>query len=281
MYINCPVCGTKNQDNRETCWKCSSNLFGEAPAGNSGSPFVKKEGQTAIKNQKERLLLNDLIRGMSKEEVEQLMLHAYEFRKAIMNDMSEAVKARAKAFYILINNMEMKTGVRIFKDKADIAGLMFTFSTILVQLLNQIVEARKPKPGSKSFGSVSAANFFLRQNKNIIVKTFKVNTRSSFGLLANHAYADSIYITYDEYPEPVNYEYGMCEEETKNWFIMRGEDYSFKHKWESSNRGLECVAYTTTSNARGTAGSLLFGFGNVIENVTYFVLYRRKLAGAQ
>jgi hypothetical protein len=276
MYINCPVCGAKNQDNRETCWKCRSNLFGENPAENNGGAPAKKGEPEVIKNQEERLLLNDLIRGMNKEEVEQLMLHAYEFRKSIKSDDTEAVKARAKLFYIFIRNMEMKTGVRVFKDGADIAGLMFTFSTILVQLLNQVVEARKPKPGCKSFGSVSAANSFFRQNKNIIVKTFKVNTRSSFGLLANHAYADSIYITYDEYPAPVNFEYGIREEETRNWFVIRGADSSFSRKWESENRGLECVAYTAASNARGSSGSLVFGFGDVIEHVTYFVLYRRK-----
>lgn len=177
MYINCPVCGSKNQDNREICWKCSSNLFEENTAENNGGSLVKKDEPKVIENKEERLLLNDLIRGMNKEEVEQLMLHAYEFRRSIKNDDAEIVKARAKVFYIFIHNMEMKTGVRVFKDGADITGLMVTFSTILVQLLNQVVEARKPKHGSKSFGSILA---------------------------------------------PVNFEYGIREEETRNWFVMRG-----------------------------------------------------------
>lgn len=129
-----------------------------------------------------------------------------------------------------------------------------------------------------SFQNLQQANDWLKEKTNLIITGVKIETRTSLGLLANHAKASAITLSYRVGTGEKLYRYGICQEEKTHLFLRR-KDKEFVKKWEAANPGLECVSLQQTSNSRASASSQLFGFGlDYVEHVKYFITYRKPLS---
>lgn len=131
---------------------------------------------------------------------------------------------------------------------------------------------------TKSFGSMVEADRWLAEQNSIHITSFSVNADTMPGFEANHPYATSVTIQYQETETPTGWTYGVAEEELyRTRDVESNFNGDFSSLWNQAYPDLELLKYHTHSSTRTTYSGEEGGtmtVNAVFSYTKYFVLYR-------
>ena len=212
-----------------------------------------------------------------KENSMKLIACATAYKALMDKGDTDGVRKLYPTYLEHVKEAEKISGVKLV-DSPDGSYIMAlsAMSAYIYGLVKAVKEEEKPKRKTKAFSDIDEADEWMSSVNNIIVTDMKVNSSTIPGLFANHDHVNSVYVTYEEYSRSVGYLYVATKEEVTKVFIP-GNTEKYKSKWRQQNPGCEIVSMSYSSHSRGDDMSLALGFGNKVENISYYVLYREKV----
>lgn len=228
------------------------------------------KGDDRMNSQLLRNKLRDFFKPLNMKQRETLLVYGLAYQSAIRSGNTN-MKVAYEDFLNVILEYQKLTNVTIIESPdQSYYNALNALSAICVE----DEKRRSPEKGTKSFSSVESAHEWLSSNLTIVPTSLHTSCESTLGLFANHSRATGITIEYIDYKRQTGVQYGICEQEYTR-ILVKANVESLKEQWEFSNPGLTIVLVTYSSNVRGDMTSLAFGFGDRVEHVKLFIIYKK------